>query len=296
MRHVPFDMVAAFGIEWHPVARHGGEFSGMRARRDDHMAGLEPQAGACDLQPIPLSFKAFHPCLQPFGAGGDFGGKKAHHPTRIVQEDGLGKIGRAPFDLGQGGLHLAQGGGVDQIDRNPQRPPEIHVAPGREEPLRRLVNIEAATLFQDFPTAQSGPQIKPVGAGIGHQAGDVAGVPFGGGGQGLQRETQEPGHQRGQRGAADGEGGVAVEEQRGQVAQHIGRADGKHGVIGDCPGISIACRVLADRDARRVGVDQHDLAAFGRQPFGNGEANHAAPDDGDIGGDMAEHRGRFPGR
>ena len=141
-------------------------------------------------------------------------------------------------------------------------------------------------MLENVGSADALGQALPERRGPGEKPGNGGGVARGGAGQRLAGKAQEPRHQRGQGGAANGKGGVFVQQQRGQVFQHIRRADGHDRVIGDGSGIAIACA-----HAGGVGVNKRDLVALGQKRLGHGKADNARADDSDFGGDVLGHPG-----
>jgi hypothetical protein len=227
-RHVPFDMIAAFGIQRHAVARHRRQLPRPRARRDDHAAQAAAESpGACSSHAVD---RPFQPCVDS-GPGDGFpralrarGQAAASSRPGSFRNTACGK-NAAPPARGAGPVPAPParpGSSIVDLDRpacgaRPCRPrprenrSRFHRgrgSPGAAEADPRPPTIRRQVLPSPAPAPAR--QAAAIAAALRSRRRLWQRLPQRSASQGARAQDRP---------AADRQGRIAVEQQRGQVAR-----------------------------------------------------------------------------
>jgi hypothetical protein len=104
--HVPFDMIAALGVQRHGIAGLTGQIARMRPGGDHHPAGVQVQPRPLDRDPVDVARQPLGPGAQMRRPGRNLRRQRPHHRPRVRQEDRLRKEGR-PASGGRPGSSCA---------------------------------------------------------------------------------------------------------------------------------------------------------------------------------------------
>ena len=129
----------------------------------------------------------------------------------------------------------------DQVNRDAQAAPKSHISACGVKGFFGFIQIQAAFLLQQIRPARAYGQILPKFTSARQQGGNGHGIALCRFAPRLQGKAGKPGGKRKQGAGSDGQGRVAVKQQRRQVFKHFRCAHGQHGIIGNRARVAVAC-------------------------------------------------------